>query len=161
LRKAVYPGTFDPITRGHIDIIERGIELFDELIITIAINADKNPLFSVDERIEMIENAVKDFDNVQVTSTRGLIVDFAAEEGAIALLRGLRYMSDFEYEFQMAWMNRHLNENITTMFLMPHRRYTHLNSTVLREVAKLGGNIDTFVTPMVAKRIKQKFHITT
>ncbi len=154
---AIYPGTFDPITLGHLDILKRGSNLFDRVIVTIAVNQSKVPLFSLDERIEMIEDAVKKFDNVCVEKFDGLLVDFAKQQKASVILRGLRAISDFEYEFQMALMNQHLAEKITTLFLMPNEKYTYLNSTIVKDVAKFGGNIEKFVTKFVAEKLISKF----
>lgn len=157
MRIAIYPGTFDPITYGHLDIIIRALSLFDKLIVTIAENSSKEPLFDLEERIELISEATNELENLEVDHTGGLIVDFAKKKQAVALVRGLRFVSDFEFEFQMAWMNRHLDDNITTIFLMPHRRYAHLNSTVIREIAELGGDIDVFVPPGVSRKLKEMF----
>ena len=154
---AIYPGTFDPITLGHIDIIQRGSKLFDRVIITIAINQSKKPLFSVNERIEMIEDAIKDFSNVSVEKFDGLLVNFASEKNANVILRGLRAVSDFEYEFQMALMNKHLCEDISTLFLVPNEKYTYLNSTIVKDVAKYGGDIKNFVTKFVEKKLIDKY----
>ena len=158
-KTAIYPGTFDPITLGHLDILERGSKLFDQVIVTIAVNQSKVPLFSLEERVEMIEDAVKGFDNVIVEKFDGLLVDFAIRQNASVILRGLRAISDFEYEFQMALMNQHLAENITTLFLMPNEKYTYLNSTIVKDVAKFGGNVEKFVTKYVAKKLISKFKL--
>jgi pantetheine-phosphate adenylyltransferase len=158
-KTAIYPGTFDPITLGHLDILERGSKLFDQVIVTIAINQSKVPLFSLEERVEMIKDAVKGFDNVIVEKFDGLLVDFAIKQNASVILRGLRAISDFEYEFQMALMNQHLAENITTLFLMPNEKYTYLNSTIVKDVAKFGGNVEKFVTKYVAKKLISKFNL--
>ncbi len=153
---AIYPGTFDPITLGHIDIIERSSKLFDKVIVIIAINPAKKPLFNVDERIEMIVNAIKPFPNVSVEKFDGLVVDFAKRVNAKVIIRGLRAITDFEYEFQMALMNRQLADDITTVFLMPHEKFTYLNSTIIKNVANFGGNIEKFVTKFVEKKLIEK-----
>ena len=158
MRTAIYPGTFDPITKGHLDIIERASKLFDKLIVTVAENKlKKDELFTVEERLEMIQSAIAGYTNVEPSSTKELTVDYAKGLNACALIRGLRFVSDIENEFQMAWMNRHLNKDIVTVFLMPNEKYTHLNSTIIREVAKLGGNVNSFVPDLVAERLKEKF----
>ena len=153
---AIYPGTFDPITLGHIDIIERSSKLFSKVIVTLAVNPTKKPLFSVDERFEMIEDAVNSFDNVEVAKFEGLIVEFAKQIGAKVIIRGLRAITDFEYEFQMALMNRQLADDITTVFLMPHEKYTYLNSTIIKNVANFKGDIEKFVTKFVQKKLIEK-----
>jgi pantetheine-phosphate adenylyltransferase len=155
-RIAIYPGTFDPLTLGHLDIIERASKLFDKIIITIASNSRKQPLFSLEERIRFIKDATRDISNVSVENFEGLLVDFAVTEHAVAIIRGLRAVSDFEYELQMALMNRRLNRDVTTVFLMPNEKYTYLNSTIVKEVARYGGNIENFVTPMVAEKLLEK-----
>ena len=155
MKIAIYPGTFDPITNGHIDIIERASKLFDKVIVTVAKNVAKTPLFTVDERIFMIKESVKKFKNVEVDSFDGLLVDYAKAKKAIAIIRGLRAISDFEYEFQMALMNRKLCD-ITTVFLMPHEKYTYLNSTIVREIAAFGGDVSKFVPKVVEKMLKKK-----
>jgi len=155
-RIAIYPGTFDPLTLGHLDIIERASKLFDKIIITIASNSRKQPLFSLAERIRFIKDATRDILNVSVKHFEGLLVDFAGTEDAVAIIRGLRAVSDFEYELQMALMNRRLNRDVTTVFLMPNEKYTYLNSTIVKEVARYGGNIENFVTPMVAEKLLEK-----
>lgn len=154
---AIYPGTFDPFTLGHLDILERASKLFDKVLITLAINSKKQPLFTKEERIGFIEDAVKDIPNVEVNSFEGLLVDFAEKVHAQAIIRGLRAVSDFEFEFQLALMNRKQNNEITTVFLMPHEKYTYLNSTIIREVARYGGYVDNFITPLVASKLKEKF----
>jgi pantetheine-phosphate adenylyltransferase len=156
-RIAIYPGTFDPFTCGHLDIAERATKLFDEIIITIAKNAKKRPLFSVDERIELINDATGHLRNIRTDSFEGLVVNFAQKMRAVAIIRGLRAISDFEFEFQMALMNRRLNNEITIVFLMPHEKYTYLNSTIVKEVAQYGGNVENFVTPLVADKLRKKF----
>jgi pantetheine-phosphate adenylyltransferase len=157
MRKVLYPGTFDPITYGHIDIIQRACDLFDEIVVTVAINPTKTPLFTVQERIEFIIESVKEYPQVSVDSFNGLVVDHAKNVGAIGIIRGLRAMSDFEYEFQMALMNRKLAKNINTVFLMPHEKYTYLNSSIIRNLASLNSDVSDFVPGIVLKALKKKF----
>ena len=157
MRKVIYPGTFDPVTNGHIDIIKRATDLFDEVIVTVAKNPIKTELFSVDERIEMLEESLKEYKNIVVDSYGGLIVDHAKNIGAVGIIRGLRAVSDFEFEFQMALMNRRLSNGLKTIFLMPHEKYTYLNSTIIRNVAQFDGDINDLVPPIVVKRLKEKY----
>lgn len=159
IRKLIYPGTFDPIHNGHLDIALRASSLFDELIFSVAENIDKNPLFSVDERMSFIKNATTNIKNVKVLSTSSLIVNFAKKEKALALIRGLRHVSDFEFEFQMAMMNYHLNPDIVTIFMMPDEKYIHLNSTVVKDVARLNGNISDYVPAEVELALKKKYNL--
>ncbi len=156
MKTAVYPGTFDPITNGHIDIIERALKIFDKVIIAVSVDSTKNPLFTVEERIKMISEAVKDIQRIEIDSFSGLLVDYAKKTNAIAIIRGLRAVSDFEYEFQMALMNRRLNEKIETVFLMPNEKFTYLNSSIVREVVSLGGDISDFVPENVKNELKKK-----
>ncbi|MEK6572107.1 MAG: pantetheine-phosphate adenylyltransferase [Bacteroidota bacterium] len=157
MKIAIYPGTFDPITNGHIDVLERAIEIFDKVIVTVARNSAKNPMFSDDERVEIIKKVVKRYGKkVEVDSFSGLLVDYAKAKHAVAIVRGLRAISDFEYEFQMALMNRKLSKGVFTLYLMPHERYTYLNSSIVREIASLGGDISNFVPKYVARRLLQK-----
>lgn len=156
MKIAVYPGTFDPITYGHLDILERALKLFDKVIITIAKNAAKNPLFTEEERYHLIKNSVKKFKRVEVDCFEGLLVNYIRQKRAIAIVRGLRAMTDFEYELQMALMNRKLNDNVETVFLMPNEKYTYLSSNAVREIARLGGNISEFVPKEVLKALKKK-----
>jgi len=156
-RIAIYPGTFDPITNGHVDVIERAAKLFDKVIVLIAVNSKKTSLFSVDERAEMAKQAIKQITNAEVDIHTGLIVEYAGRNEAIALIRGVRAVSDFEYEFQIALMNRKLNKDISTIFLMPHEKYTYLNSSIIRELARLNQDVSEFVSPFVAEKLKQKF----
>ena len=158
-KTAIYPGSFDPITLGHIDVIERAVKIFDRVVGTVASHRDKSPLFNLEERIDMIGVSTKQFNEVEVTSSEGLIVKFAEEQRAVSLIRGLRFVSDIEFEFQLAWMNRHLNAEVITVFLMTDARYTHLNSSLLREVTTLGGNVDDFVTPYVSQKLKEKLNL--
>jgi pantetheine-phosphate adenylyltransferase len=155
-KTAIYPGTFDPITFGHIDVIERASQLFDSVIVSVAGSSSKKTLFTVEERIEMIKNSVKKFKNVSVSSFKGLLVENAKRQNAGVIIRGLRAVSDFEYEFQMALTNRKIAENVTTVFLMPNERYTYLNSTLVREIAAFGGDVSPFVPEFVKKKLKLK-----
>jgi pantetheine-phosphate adenylyltransferase len=157
VKTALYPGTFDPITYGHLDVIRRAADIFDRVIITLATHSGKSPLFSLAERRAHIESSVADIPRVDVRECAGLIVHFALEQGAAAIIRGVRAVSDFEYEFQMALTNRKLAEGVTTVFLMPHEKYTYLNSTIVREVARLGGDVSSFVPPLIAAALKQKY----
>ncbi len=156
MRRVIYPGTFDPVTYGHIDVIQRAIDLFDEVVVTVARNPSKTPLFTVSERLEMLHDSLKDFDKVVIDSFDGLIVDHAREVEAIGIIRGLRAISDFEFEFQMALTNRKLDDNLRTIFLMPHEKYTYLNSTIVRNLAQFHGDISEFVPPIVAKMLEAK-----
>ena len=160
MKRAIYPGTFDPITFGHLDILKRAIRLFDEIIITIAINPAKKPLFSLEERIDLIKQSLQESEiepRVLVEGFDGLLVHFALEKKATAIIRGLRAVSDFEFELQMALMNRRLANDISTVFMMPHEKYTYLNSTIVKEVARFGGDISNFVPRSVAGALMKKF----
>ncbi|MBI1804126.1 MAG: pantetheine-phosphate adenylyltransferase [Ignavibacteriae bacterium] len=156
MKIAIYPGTFDPITYGHLDVIERAAEIFDRVIVTVARNTIKQPLCTEEERMTMIRDAVKKYKKVSVDCFEGLLVAYAKQKKATAIVRGLRAVSDFEYEFQMALMNRKLDGAITTVFLMPHEKYTYLNSSIVREIARFGGDISEFVPPGVQKLIEKK-----
>ena len=157
MQKVIYPGTFDPVTNGHIDVITRASELFSEVVVTVAINPGKAPLFTTEERVSMLKDSLKDFKNVKVDSFDGLVVEHAKQVGATGIIRGLRAVSDFEYEFQMALMNRKLAGDITTIFLMPHEKYTYLNSTIIRNLASLHSDVSDFVSPVVQEALKKKF----
>jgi pantetheine-phosphate adenylyltransferase len=156
MRRVIYPGTFDPITNGHLDIIERATALFDLVTIGVTTNPAKNPLFTVEERVAMIRQVTQGYKTVQVDSFSGLLVDYAKRLGACAIIRGLRAISDFEYEFQMALVNRKISDGIVTVFLMPNEKYTYLNSTIVKELATFGGDISRFVPPLVEAQVKQK-----
>jgi pantetheine-phosphate adenylyltransferase len=159
MKRAIYPGTFDPITYGHLDILNRAITLFDEIIITVAINPAKSPLFSLTERKELIEQVLRDHEEkkrVWIEGFDGLLVNFARQKKATAIIRGLRAVSDFEYEMQMALMNRRLADEISTVFMMPHEKYTYLNSTIVKEVTRLGGDVSNFVPPIVQQALLKK-----
>lgn len=157
-RIAIYPGTFDPITYGHVDVVERAVEIFDRVIVAVAHNSTKQPLFTTRERLKLLRDTLGKYKNVEVDQFDGLLVDYARKKKAKAIVRGLRAISDFEYEFQMALMNRKLAEHITTVFLMPHEKYTYLNSSLVREIVLLGGDVSEFVPPNVGKALAQKVH---
>lgn len=154
---AMYPGTFDPITRGHEDLVRRAAVLFDKIVIAIAASPDKTPLFSLDERVALANDVLEGIPGVSVTGYEGLTVDFARAHGLRAILRGLRAVSDFEYEFQLATMNRHLTDEVETVFLTPTEHFTFVSSSLIREIAKLGGDVSPFVHPNVAQSLKAKF----
>jgi len=156
---AIYPGTFDPITNGHYDIIKRSSILFDELIIAITNDSNKNVMFSISERIKMVEKILQGQNNIRVKQFNGLLMNYAESEHANVIIRGLRVLSDFEYEFKMAMMNRSLNDTIDTLFLMPNRKYVHISSSLIKEVAALGGNISDYVSPIILKEIYKKVKI--
>jgi len=154
---ALYPGTFDPITYGHIDIAKRAAKIFRKVIAVVAENPAKSPLFSLKERFEMTKEALSDVKNIEVITYNGLIANCLKEQNATVLIRGLRAISDFEYEFQMAYTNRSINEKAETVFLMPNEKYTYLNSTMVKQIFKLGGNVSVFVPPCVYKKLLVKF----
>ena len=156
-RIAIYPGSFDPITNGHLDLIQRGSRLFDRLIVSILRNESKEPLFSVEERIEMLREVAAPYPNVEVDSFDGLLVDYAADHAATAILRGIRAISDYEYELQMALMNRRLRPEIETLFLMSNEAYSFLSSRMVKEVFSLGGNISGLAPPPVEARMRGRF----
>jgi pantetheine-phosphate adenylyltransferase len=153
---AIYPGSFDPPTNGHLDLIERGSKIFDELVVAILRNSEKTPLFSLGERRRMLEELTSDFKNVSVDTFDGLTVDYAARVKASAVLRGIRALSDYEYELQMALMNRKLRPDLETVFMMPAEQYSYLSSRLVREVARLGGDISGLVPEIVEQRLKEK-----
>ncbi len=159
MKIAIYPGSFDPITNGHLDIIERVSKIFDKVIVTIAHNSEKSDsLFSEHERKELIDCSVTNLKNVSVDSFEGLLMNYAVENNAVAVIRGLRALSDFEFEFKMALMNRSLNNDISTLFMMPHAKYTHISSSLIREVASLDGDVSQYVPEHVAIALKNKFN---
>ena len=160
-RTAIYAGSFDPITRGHEDVITRALAFVDRLIVAIAVNVNKQPLFTLEERLSMIRAALGDGDRVDVRHFEGLLVDFAREQNASMIIRGLRAMSDFEYEFQMALMNRHLSPGLETVFMIPSLETTYISSSLVREVARFGGKVDDLVHPVVAKALRKKFAVTS
>ena len=158
MRRAIYPGSFDPVTNGHLDVIDRARKLFDEVIVAVAHNDQKDPLFSLNERLEFLQQTVGEMDNVKIAPLNGLLVDFAIAKNATAVVRGLRAISDFEFEFQMALMNRKLEASIETIFLMPKEEYTYLSSRIVKEIARLGGDISEFVPASVASALNKKNH---
>ena len=153
---AVYPGSFDPLTNGHVDIITRGARLFDRIVVAILINSEKSPLFTMEERVEIAREVFKDVPNVEVDTFDGLLVDYVDRRGAQVIVRGLRAVSDFEFEFQMALMNRRLNGRIETIFLMPAEQYTYTSSRLIKEVFRLGGKVHGLVPDMVEERLRHK-----
>jgi pantetheine-phosphate adenylyltransferase len=157
MRRAIYPGSFDPVTNGHMDVIERARKLFDEVIVAVAHNDEKQPLFSLDERLDLLRQTVGEIANIRIAEFNGLLVEFARSENARAVIRGLRAVSDFEFEFQMALMNRKLDAAAETIFLMPKEEYTYLSSRIVKEIARLGGDVSSFVPTCVAKALTTKF----
>ncbi|HEX4086728.1 MAG TPA: pantetheine-phosphate adenylyltransferase [Chthoniobacteraceae bacterium] len=156
MRLAIYPGSFDPITNGHVDVIARAASLFDHIIVAAAVNDSKRTLFTMEERLELMKLVTERFQNVQVVSFEGLLVEFARHHGAVAVVRGLRAVSDFEFEFQMALMNRKLEPSIETVFLTPREEYTYLSSRIVKEIARLGGPVDAFVPQPVVAALRKK-----
>lgn len=153
---AVYPGTFDPVTYGHIDLIKRGLEIFDELVVAVAHNPGKSPLFSVKERVEMLREVTWGMERVKVDDFNGLLVDYVKSVGGKVILRGVRVISDFELEFQMALTNRQLDESIETVFMMPKEEYAYFSSRIIKEISSLDADLKGFVPPFVEKRLKEK-----
>ena len=155
--KAIYPGTFDPITNGHVDICERAAKLFDKIVIAIASSEKKSPMFSLEKRIKLAQQALSHLDNVEVQGFNILLTNFAKEQNANIILRGIRSVSDFEYEFQLAYMNRKLSDNVETVFLTPSENLTYVSSSLIREIASLKGNVAPFVPACVAEALGEKF----
>lgn len=156
MRTVIYPGSFDPLTNGHLDVIKRASHLFDRVVVAIAASEAKQPLFTLKERERMVRRAVKDTPNVRVDTFACLLVDYVQQKGAEAIIRGLRAISDFEFEFQMALMNRKLNEKIETIFMMPNERFTFVSSRIVKEIARLGGDVTPFVPPHVRNALKRR-----
>jgi len=154
---AVYPGTFDPFTHGHLDILKRTLKVFPRMIVAVAANPDKAPLFSLEERTEIIRDALQGVEGVRIDAFHALLVDYVKAQGAVVVIRGLRAISDFEYEFQMALMNRRIADEIETVFLMPHESYTYLSSRLVKEVALLGGTVKGLVSPLVERMLREKY----
>jgi pantetheine-phosphate adenylyltransferase len=159
--RAIYPGSFDPLTNGHLDLIERGSKIFDELIVSVLRNSEKDPLFTVSERLEMLQQMVKHYENVRVEAFDGLLVDYAMQKKAKAVLRGIRAISDYEYELQMALMNRKLQPQLETVFMMPAETYSYLSSRLVKEVFRLGGSVSGLVPEVVEHRLREKFHVSS
>jgi pantetheine-phosphate adenylyltransferase len=157
MRRAIYPGSFDPITNGHLDVVERAGKLFDEVVVAVAHNIEKEALFSLEERLELLRQTLGKKTHIRIGQFSGLLVDFAVAEQAAAVIRGLRAVSDFEFEFQMALMNRKLQGAVETIFLMPKEEYTYLSSRLVKEIARLGGDVSKFVPEVVAKALTSKF----
>ncbi len=157
MRTVIYPGSFDPLTNGHLDVIQRASKLSGQVVVAVATNESKKPLFTVEERLELVRTAIKHLPNVEADSFDNLLVDFAAKRSAVAVVRGLRAVSDFEFEFQLALMNRKLNENIETIFMMPKDTYTFLSSRIIKEIARLGGDVSEFVPDNVRVALARKF----
>jgi pantetheine-phosphate adenylyltransferase len=157
MKTAVYPGTFDPITNGHVDIIRRSLRIFDQIILAVAPNPKKSPFFSLEERIDMAREATADLSHIQIEPFEGLLVEYIRQKKATAIIRGLRAISDFEYELQMALMNRKLDRRIETVFLMPSEEFSYLTSTIVKEVASYGGDISQLVPKRVAEKLSEHF----
>ncbi|MCA1743960.1 MAG: pantetheine-phosphate adenylyltransferase [Desulfonatronovibrio sp.] len=157
MRIAVYPGTFDPLTNGHVSLIVRGLDIFDEIIVGVALHSSKNTLFDLDERVQMTREIFEDNHRIRVEPFKGLLMDYVREKKAVAILRGMRAVADFEYEFQMALMNRRLDRNIQTVFLMTEYKWLYISSTIIKDVARLGGNINGLVPLNVEKELNKKF----
>ncbi|HQU97811.1 MAG TPA: pantetheine-phosphate adenylyltransferase [Nitrosomonas sp.] len=160
MNRAIYPGTFDPITRGHEDLVRRATRVFDEVIVAIAVSSSKKPFFTLEERVAMAKQVLSDCDNVKVMSFSGLLMDFLRQQNARIILRGLRAASDFEYEFQMAGMNRGMYPDVETLFMTPSEQYMFISATIVREIATLGGNVDAFVHPLVTQKLREKLNPT-
>ena len=157
MRTAIYPGSFDPLTNGHLDVVQRAAKLFDRVVVAVAKNADKKPLFSFDERLELVKKSIVHLPNVEADAFDGLLVNYVVNQKAQSIVRGLRAVSDFEFEFQLALMNRKLNENVETIFMMPKDTYTFLSSRIVKEIARLGGEVGVFVPQHVQAALRAKF----
>jgi pantetheine-phosphate adenylyltransferase len=157
MRTAIYPGSFDPLTNGHLDVVQRAAKLFDRVVVAVAKNEDKRPLFSPNERLALVKQSVRHLPGVQADAFAGLLIDYVVSQKAQAIVRGLRAVSDFEFEFQLALMNRKLNENIETIFMTPKDTYTFLSSRIVKEIARLGGNVEAFVPEHVRAALAKKF----
>lgn len=158
MRMVIYPGSFDPLTNGHLDVIQRAASLFDQVVVAVAQNEGKQPLFTLEERREQVAHVIQGLPNVEADTFSGLLVDYASRRGACAVVRGLRAVSDFEFEFQLALMNRKLNGKVETIFMMPRDTYTFLSSRLVKEIARLGGDVAQFVPPSVGEALRRKLH---
>lgn len=161
MRTVIYPGSFDPLTNGHLDVINRATKLFDKVIVAVATNDSKQPLFTREERLQLVAKSVRHLPNVEPDSFDGLLVNYADKRGALAVIRGLRAVSDFEFEFQLALMNRRLNEKVETIFMMPKDTYTFVSSRIVKEIARLGGDVSGLVPAHVRSALASKFHTPT
>lgn len=159
MRTAIYPGSFDPVTYGHLDVIKRSAAIFDKLIVAVSINSQKKPMFTLEERVNFIKEETQNYDNVEVHLLDGLLVDYAKEKGANVIIKGLRAVSDFEYEFQMALMNKNIGPEVETLFMMTAQEYSYLSSSIVKEVAKFGGKIDSLVPQKVARAVIEKVNL--
>ncbi len=159
MKVAVYPGSFDPVTYGHLDIIQRGAKVFDQVVVAVLNNQNKTPLFSVDERVSLLKEVTREIPNLVVDHFSGLLVDFVKQKNATVIIRGLRAVSDFEYELQNASMNRELNNEIETFFMMTKSKYSFLSSSIVKEIAKYGASVSDFVPPVVEQAMREKFHV--
>jgi len=157
VRSVVYPGTFDPITNGHLDLIQRASSLFDLVVVAVAVDTGKEPAFDIDRRVELAEHVLRDIPRVEVTPFSGLLVEFARDRGTTVIMRGLRAVSDFEYELQLAGLNRRMAPDIETLFLTPAEQYAYISSSLVREIARLGGDVSTFVAPVVHAALRERF----
>ena len=157
MRSVVYPGTFDPITNGHIDLIERAASMFDRVLVAVAVDTSKNPVFGIDRRVELAEQVLKEIPRVEVTRFSGLLVQFARDQRTPVILRGLRAVSDFEFEIQLAGLNRRMAPDVETVFLTPAERHAYISSSLVREIARLGGDVSTFVAPQVQAALRERF----
>ncbi|OGV52355.1 MAG: pantetheine-phosphate adenylyltransferase [Lentisphaerae bacterium GWF2_44_16] len=161
MKAVLYPGSFDPVTNGHLDVIKRACRLFDKVIVGVAVNAEKSPLFTTEERLEMLKSVCRNIGNVEILSFKGLLLNAVTEFNAAAVIRGLRAVSDFEYEFQMALMNRELNSECETIFMMPSPEYSFTSSRLMKEIARCGGDISAFIPPVVVEALKRKLNRQT
>jgi pantetheine-phosphate adenylyltransferase len=161
VRTVIYPGSFDPMTNGHLDVVQRAAKLFDRVIVAVALNDSKSPLFNLRERLELVTHCVAHLPNVETDSFDGLLVEYVEQRGAQAIIRGLRAVSDFEFEFQLALMNRKLNERVETIFMMPKDTYTFLSSRIVKEIARLGGDVSAFVPPRVREALTARLAVRT